>query len=92
METVVLIVAIVLAIGIGTYWIHLLNAQHDARIEAYRFSEPLPKPPGLPQSTSRRAQHTDTGRRAPPLLTPAMSTRTNLEAGCDRPPQAPHRT
>ncbi|GAA3379621.1 hypothetical protein [Streptomyces racemochromogenes] len=32
-------------------WIHLLNAQHDARIAAYHFSDPLPRPPGLPDDT-----------------------------------------
>jgi hypothetical protein len=44
------------------YWIHLLNAQHDARIAAYHFSDPLPRPPGLPDDTSRRAHHTDADR------------------------------
>ncbi|MFF8260873.1 hypothetical protein [Streptomyces virginiae] len=48
MGTIVLIAVIILASGIGIRLIHLLNAQHDARIEAYRFSDPLPRPPGLP--------------------------------------------
>ncbi|MFG2711364.1 hypothetical protein ACGFX2_12480 [Streptomyces goshikiensis] len=62
METLVLIAVIALAIGIGTRLIHLLNAQHDARIEAHQFSDPLPRPPGLPDDTSRRAHRTDADR------------------------------
>ncbi|KMO99019.1 hypothetical protein ACS04_04655 [Streptomyces roseus] len=61
-ETVVLIAVIIFMIGIGMRWIHLLNAQHDARIEAYRFSDPLPRPPGLPDDTGRRAHHTGADR------------------------------
>ncbi|KIF07091.1 hypothetical protein PL81_03920 [Streptomyces sp. RSD-27] len=60
-ETVVLIAVIILVIGIGMRWIHLLNARHDARIEAYRFSD-LPRPPGLPDDTGRRAHHTGADR------------------------------
>ncbi|MFC9585862.1 hypothetical protein ACFVJ8_23955 [Streptomyces yangpuensis] len=59
METLVLIAVIIIAIAIGMRWIHLLNAQHDARIAAYRFSDPLPRPPGLPDDTGRRAHPTD---------------------------------
>ncbi|WP_148639841.1 MULTISPECIES: hypothetical protein [Streptomyces] len=55
METIVLIALIILATGIGMRWIHLLNAQHDARIAAHHFSDPLPRPPGLPDDTGRRA-------------------------------------
>ncbi|MCX5196089.1 hypothetical protein OOK31_19685 [Streptomyces sp. NBC_00249] len=62
METFILIAVTILAIGIGMRLIHLLNAQHDARIEAYHFSDPLPRPPGLPDDTGRRAHHTDAGR------------------------------
>ncbi|WP_405701717.1 hypothetical protein [Streptomyces sp. NBC_00069] len=62
METIVLIAVTLLAIAIGMRWIHLLNAQHDARIEAYRFSDPLPRPPGLPDDTGRRAHRTDADR------------------------------
>jgi hypothetical protein len=61
-ETIVLIAVIILAIAIGMRWIHLLNAQHDARIAAHHFSDPLPRPPGLPDDTSRRAHHRDAGR------------------------------
>jgi len=62
METIVLVALSILATGIGMYWIHLLNAQHDARIAAYHFSDPLPRPPGLPNDTGRRAQRTDADR------------------------------
>lgn len=62
METVVLIAVIILATGIGTRLIHLLNAQHDARIASHHFSDPLPRPPGLPDDTGRRAHRTDADR------------------------------
>ncbi|WP_329400293.1 hypothetical protein [Streptomyces melanogenes] len=62
METLVVIALIILATGIGMRWIHLLNAQHDARIAAHRFSDPLPRPPGLPDDTSRRAHRADADR------------------------------
>ncbi|MEU8435691.1 hypothetical protein AB0F18_22830 [Streptomyces sp. NPDC029216] len=53
METLVLVGVIILAIAVGARWIHLLNAQHDARIAVYHFSDPLPRPPGLPDDTGR---------------------------------------
>ncbi|MFD8144570.1 hypothetical protein [Streptomyces sp. NPDC059708] len=62
METLVLIAVMVLVTGIGIRLIHLLNAQHDDRIQAYRFSDPLPRPPGLPDDTGSRAHHTHTHR------------------------------
>ncbi|MFE3521751.1 hypothetical protein ACFXOD_09175 [Streptomyces sp. NPDC059161] len=62
METLVIIALIILATGIGMRWIHLLNAQHDARIAAHHFSDPLPRPPGLSDDTSRRPRHTDADR------------------------------
>ncbi|MGR4881480.1 hypothetical protein ACIPUC_19015 [Streptomyces sp. LARHCF249] len=62
MEALVLTAVIALAIGLGMLLIHLLNAQHDARIAAHHFSDPLPRPPGLPDDTSRRAHHTDADR------------------------------
>lgn len=58
METLVLIAAIILATGVGVRLIHLLNAQHDARIAAYHYSDPLPRPPCRPDGTGRRAHHT----------------------------------
>ncbi|MEV6612988.1 hypothetical protein AB0N31_03670 [Streptomyces sp. NPDC051051] len=62
METLVLIAAIILAIGIGALLIHLLNAQHDARIAAHRYSDPLSRPPRQPDDTSRRTLRTHAGR------------------------------
>ncbi|GAA1276727.1 hypothetical protein OHU25_37400 [Streptomyces sp. NBC_00117] len=53
MEAVVLVAAIILATGIGMRMIHLLNARHDARIAAHHYSDPLPRPPGRPDDTSR---------------------------------------
>ncbi|MCX5327145.1 hypothetical protein [Streptomyces sp. NBC_00120] len=55
METVVLVAAIILATRIGMRMIHLLNARHDARIAAHHYSDPLPRLPGRPDDTSRRA-------------------------------------
>ncbi|WKD36203.1 hypothetical protein [Streptomyces xanthophaeus] len=57
METVVLIAVIILMIGVAMRWIQVLNARNDAQIEAYRFSDPRPRPPGLPDDTGRRAHH-----------------------------------
>ncbi|MFC8277885.1 hypothetical protein ACFUJR_36225 [Streptomyces sp. NPDC057271] len=49
METVITLLAGALLIALGTRLIHRLNAQHDARIAAHRFSDPYPslsRPPG----------------------------------------------
>ncbi|MFF2024904.1 hypothetical protein ACFVW2_24245 [Streptomyces sp. NPDC058171] len=46
METVVFVAVVVLAIGIGMFLIHRLNAEHEKRIAAHHFSDPLPRPPG----------------------------------------------
>ncbi|MFI1766084.1 hypothetical protein ACH41H_29060 [Streptomyces sp. NPDC020800] len=62
METLVLIAATILATGIGILLIHMLNAQHDARIAAYHYSDPLPRPPGQPDDTSWRAHRSHAGR------------------------------
>ncbi|MFB6564576.1 hypothetical protein ACFCYH_37785 [Streptomyces sp. NPDC056400] len=62
METVVLITVIILMIGVAMRWIHVLNARDEARIESYRFTDPLPRPPGLPDDTGRRDHHTDADR------------------------------
>ncbi|WP_328962396.1 hypothetical protein [Streptomyces virginiae] len=62
METVVLIAVIILVIGVAMRWIRVLNARDDARIEAYRFSDPLPRPPGLADDTGGRAHSTDADR------------------------------
>ena len=42
METIILIAVIAVMIAVGMRLIHLLNAQHDARIAAFHFSDPLP--------------------------------------------------
>ncbi|MFF7203078.1 MULTISPECIES: hypothetical protein [unclassified Streptomyces] len=34
----------------------------DARIAAHHFSDPLPRPHGLPDDNGRRAHRTDAGR------------------------------
>ncbi|MFB7268647.1 hypothetical protein ACFCXH_41930 [Streptomyces nojiriensis] len=62
METVVLIALIIFMIGVAMRWIHVLNARDEARIEARRFSDPLPRPSGLPDDTGRRAHHTSADR------------------------------
>ncbi|MFI1172341.1 hypothetical protein [Streptomyces melanogenes] len=54
MVTVLLVVAILLMIGIGMRLIHLLNAQHDARIASYQFGATLP--------AFRRRSHKHHGR------------------------------
>ncbi|WP_432138348.1 hypothetical protein [Streptomyces sp. bgisy154] len=49
METMITLLAAALLIALGTRLIHRLNAQHDARIAAHRFSDPYPslsRPPG----------------------------------------------
>ncbi|MFM9370937.1 hypothetical protein [Streptomyces sp. Da 82-17] len=49
MDVFLLITAIALVIALGIGLIHRLNAQHDARIAAHRFSDPFPplrRPPG----------------------------------------------
>ncbi|MFJ4692397.1 hypothetical protein [Streptomyces sp. NPDC088766] len=62
METLILIAAIILATGIGVLLIRLLNAQHDARIAAHHYSDPLPRPPRQADDTSRRALRTHADR------------------------------
>lgn len=42
METVITAVLIIAVIALGIALIHQLNAQHDARISAYRYSDALP--------------------------------------------------
>ncbi|MDT9691060.1 hypothetical protein Q5762_22460 [Streptomyces sp. P9(2023)] len=49
METVFALATGALLIALGMRLIHRLNAQHDARIAAYLFSDPYPaiaRPPG----------------------------------------------
>ncbi|MET9438405.1 hypothetical protein [Streptomyces sp. NPDC006551] len=58
METLITLAAGALLIALGMRLIHRLNAQHDARIAAYHFSDPFPaisRPPGHgnPRSTGQ---------------------------------------
>ncbi|MFI7006037.1 hypothetical protein [Streptomyces sp. NPDC050145] len=65
METLVALAAVALLIVLGTRLIHRLNAQHDARIAAHRFSAPFPplhRPPG-------HGRHPPTGRGTRPEAT-----------------------
>lgn len=67
METVVTVAVIILVIIAGMFLIHRLNAQHDERIGAFRYSDALPGirrrtrkspratvPDGPPADTTRR--------------------------------------
>ncbi|WP_329118735.1 hypothetical protein [Streptomyces sp. NBC_01353] len=59
METLIALAAGALLIALGMRLINRLNAQHDARIVAYHFSDPYPaiaRPPGhSPRSSSGQA-------------------------------------
>ncbi len=90
METVVTAVLIIAVIAMGIVLIHQLNAQHDARIAAYRYGDALPGI-GRLRAKSRRA--------AKPSASPAVddtepggatddSARTPVEAGGR--PERPH--
>ncbi|MFG2867895.1 hypothetical protein [Streptomyces sp. NPDC048338] len=60
METLIALAAGALLIALGMRLIHRLNAQHDARIAAHRFSDPFPaiiRPPG-------HGRHPSTGQAA----------------------------
>jgi hypothetical protein len=49
METLIALAAGALLVALGLSLIHRLNAQHDARIAAFHFSDPFPaisRPPG----------------------------------------------
>ncbi|MFJ4685546.1 hypothetical protein ACIQNG_10350 [Streptomyces sp. NPDC091377] len=59
MATFVLIVAIVLATGVGMLLIHRVNTQHDARIATHHYSEPLPRPPLPPEGSGSWPERTD---------------------------------
>ncbi|MGY3202310.1 hypothetical protein [Streptomyces sp. TE5632] len=74
METAVTIAVIIFVIIAGTFLIHRLNAQHDERIGAFRYSDALPgigrrtrrspratAPNGFPADATRR-EHRE-GRR-----------------------------
>lgn len=66
METLIALAAGALLIVFGMRLIHRLNAQHDARIAAHRFSEPFPaiiRPPGHnhPTPTAQASRRRLTG-------------------------------
>ncbi|MFF1644814.1 hypothetical protein [Streptomyces sp. NPDC058240] len=68
METVITLAAGALLIALGMLLIHRLNAQHDARIAAYHFSDPFPaisRPPGdgHHSSTGQASSRRVTGNR-----------------------------
>ncbi|MGX2998784.1 hypothetical protein JNUCC64_31710 [Streptomyces sp. JNUCC 64] len=54
METAIVIVVFIAVMGLGMLWIHLLNAQHAARIATRHYSDPLPRPSGLPDRRQGR--------------------------------------
>jgi hypothetical protein len=41
-ETAITVAVIIFAIMVGMFLIHRLNAQHDERIRAFRYSDALP--------------------------------------------------
>lgn len=64
MEILIALAVIALLITLGVRLIHRLNALHDARIAAHRFSDPFPvisRPHGY--SRSRRRGKTPGGTR-----------------------------
>ncbi|MEE1773547.1 hypothetical protein PUR34_36630 [Streptomyces sp. JV185] len=67
METLITLAAGALLIALGMLLIHRLNAQHDARIAVYRFSDPFPaisRPPG-----HSHGHHSSTGQASNCRLT-----------------------
>ncbi|MGN9759155.1 hypothetical protein [Streptomyces sp. SD31] len=66
METAVTVAVIIFVIIAGMFLIHRLNAQHDERIGAFRYSDALP---GIGRRTRKSS-------RAPaPKVPPADATR-----------------
>lgn len=67
METLITLAAGALLIALGMLLIHRLNAQHDARIAVYHFSDPFPaisRPPG-----HSHGHHSSTGQASSRRLT-----------------------
>ncbi|MFJ4200152.1 hypothetical protein ACIP2Y_11045 [Streptomyces sviceus] len=60
METVVTVVVIIFVIIVGMMLIHRLNAQHDERIGAFRYSDALP---GIGRRTRRSRREREIRRR-----------------------------
>ena len=76
METIVLIAAFLIAIALGMRLIHLLNAQHDARIAVHHYPDALPgvgrrrrKHHGSASTPTAPVAHTDRARSQ--VLSPA---------------------
>ncbi|MFF9767848.1 hypothetical protein ACF1GT_14705 [Streptomyces sp. NPDC014636] len=72
METVVTVAVIIFVIIAGILLIHRLNAQHDERIGAFRYSDALP---GIGRRTRRSP------RAAVPKGPPADATRREHREG-----------
>ncbi|MEU0716958.1 hypothetical protein ABZ498_07225 [Streptomyces lavendulocolor] len=62
MGTVISVVLIIAMIGAGIALVHRLNAQHGARIAAFRYSEPLP---GIGRSRGRNRRPAGPGPAEP---------------------------
>ncbi|MER5496567.1 MULTISPECIES: hypothetical protein [unclassified Streptomyces] len=67
MEPLITLAAGALLIALGMLLIHRLNAQHNARIAVYHFSDPFPaisRPPG-----HSHGHHSSTGQASSRRLT-----------------------
>ncbi|WP_406355414.1 hypothetical protein OHB56_23035 [Streptomyces sp. NBC_01635] len=67
METAVTVAVIIFVIIAGMFLIHRLNAQHDERIGAFRYSDALPgigrQPRKSPRATAPKGPPADAARR-----------------------------
>ncbi|GCB42768.1 hypothetical protein [Streptomyces sp. NL15-2K] len=72
METAVTVAVIIFVIIAGVFLIHRLNAQHDERIGAFRYSDALP-------GIGRRARKSS--RATAPKAPPADATRREYREG-----------
>lgn len=68
MEAVVTAALIIAVIAMGIVLIHQLNAQHDARIAAFRFSDALPGIGRLRAKNRRAAKLSSSPTVAPPTV------------------------
>ncbi|MFF3782942.1 hypothetical protein [Streptomyces sp. NPDC001933] len=69
METLITLAAGVLLIALGMLLIHRLNAQHDARIAVYHFSDPFPALSRPPGHSHGHSHHSSTGQASSRRLT-----------------------
>ncbi|GHH84532.1 hypothetical protein [Streptomyces capitiformicae] len=74
METAVTVAVIIFVIIVGMFLIHRLNAQHDERIGAFRYSDVLP---GIGRRTRTRKSSRATAPKGPP----ADATRRERQDG-----------